>query len=289
VTTQAMRDRLRSIDRRTALRTIAAAGTVGVAGCNGGGSTSDGSQTSDDATGTDGGSGSVIQALDVTATELVVTVAEQEATLSVFLVNDAGETVQQGRIQAGTQTRLPLLSTEWLYSPGEYTVVVKDDDETLDEASLSLEPDLRLRGVGLVRNHPEIDWGEEVRGENLIFASLENRGSGPAAVDGIMVTSDSIDPIGRQRASDLSGWITRVGVPVGPGNQKPVRNLTSIFSAYNEREAAGRETEFEVKVSERLTQETLKTSGVARYTDSNDDGIVERVQFEFKNAFGQPE
>ena len=151
------------LSRRTALRTVAGAALASVAGCldGSGNSPSDGSTTPSNGRGT-------IQQITVEGTELVVEYSSEAEVDQINLVQPNGELFGQRDAAAGSQQVSFELGTS--YEPGEYTVVALSGEETLDESSSMIQPEIQIQEVGWVaervdreRNYRTVEDGIRLR------------------------------------------------------------------------------------------------------------------------------
>ena len=150
-----------TIDRRTALRTLAVSAVGGVAGCV---SESGSPSGTDSGGGTDAGTDDgPFQRVAVDGTTLVVELARDADIEQVNLIKPNGELWGTRGVAAGAER----VSFEFhgAYTPGEYDVLGVANEETVVEESLEIRPNLEIREVGLHRTHPDKPW-EEVYGES---------------------------------------------------------------------------------------------------------------------------
>ena len=192
------------ISRRTTLQTVAGAALASSAGC----------LTSDESTTTGNGkspadSQGVIQRVAVDSTALVVELAADADIDQINLIQPNGELFGQRDVAAGAQQVSFDLGTS--YTPGEYSVVALNGDETVIETPFSVEPNLRIIEMGIGRNHPQKMWsGAEDEISEEAFVSVENQGSGPDAITKLLFLGDVPYPSDKQGTNyagndDVSG------------------------------------------------------------------------------------
>ena len=169
----------RCIDRRTVLSGLSAT-LVALSGCS-----SSPSDTNSPGSGTSSPPGSendTFERVAMTETNLIVELASDTDADSVNLINPNGEMNSLQRVQEGaTQVTFQLLGeAEDGYTPGDYRVVAVADDETVDETTISLEPEVAITDVMWAQNHPDLDWDRD-RSTWQQFAALtvENTGNAP--------------------------------------------------------------------------------------------------------------
>jgi len=212
-----MTERSYSLDRRTALQTVAGAAALGLSGClsenePGPSSTPSGTDT------TDGTGDGPFQHVGVEGTTLVVELAADSEVDQVNLIQPNGELWGTREVAAGAEQ----VSFEFraAYSPGEYDVLGVNEEETVAEESLEIRPNLEIKQVGLYRNHPDKPW-EEVYGEDAdllingeAFVTVENTGTGPETINELTFTGDVPNPLEDPRGSGIYET-EQVVVPAG--------------------------------------------------------------------------
>jgi len=189
------------VDRRTALRTVASASLAGIAGCL--------SQDSSPGDGT-GSSEGPLQQVAVDGTAVVVNLASNADVDRINLIQPNGELFAQQAVAAGAQQVLLEIGTT--YPPGKYDIVAIRGEETVTEHSFELRPEIRIRAVGLFRNHPEKPW-DEMYGESQTdskkngeaFVTVQNTGSGPTAITELRFTGDIPNSIDNPRGNGIYG------------------------------------------------------------------------------------
>jgi len=187
-----MTERTPSLSRRTALRTAAGTALTAMAGC-----LSDSSNSGD---GDSLASGGPLQRIAVEGTELIVEIAADAPLDQVLVVQPSGE--QFGTREVLAEVQQVSFDLGIAYDPGEYRVVGLKNGEESVEQSLTIEPNLVIREVGLYRNHPNKPW-HEVYGKsetNRIingeaFVTVENTGTGPNSVTELVFSGDVPNPV----------------------------------------------------------------------------------------------
>jgi len=197
-----MTERTPSLSRRTALRTAAGTALTAMAGC-----LSDSSNGGDE-DGDSLASGGPLQRIAVEGTELIVEISADTTLDQVLVIQPNGE--QFGVREVLAEVQQVSFDLGIAYDPGEYHVVGLDDGEESIEHSLTIEPNLEIREVGLYRNHPDKPW-DEVYGEsdtNLrkmgeAFVTVENTGTGPNTVTKLVFSGDVPNPVENPQSDGL--------------------------------------------------------------------------------------
>jgi len=171
-----------SLSRRTALRTIVGSALAGVAGCLGDGETPDDGDDTPDGQNT-------LKRVAVDGTMLVVELTTEADVDQVNLIQPNGEMF--GKREIATGSRQVSFKIGAAYAPGEYRILVLNDEEPAVETSLSIQPDLEIVGMGIGRNQPEKMWSRSSdRINKEAFVTVENLGSGPNAVTQLLFIGD---------------------------------------------------------------------------------------------------
>ncbi|QOS13385.1 putative secreted glycoprotein (plasmid) [Haloferax gibbonsii] len=203
-------------NRRTVLQTAAGLSLAGLAGClNGGGETGDGTTTAND----DPDGQAVLSRVAVEETTLVVELGSEAEVDQVNLIQPNGELFGRRDVVAGVRQVSFEIGTA--YDPGEYRVLAVQGEDTLDETSLEVRPELEIVDVGLFRNNPDKPW-DEVYGEsetNRIkdseaFVLVHNSGTGPDAVISLRFSGDVPNPVENPRNEGLYE-VDEVVIPAG--------------------------------------------------------------------------
>lgn len=168
--------RQQPLTRRQLLTSLAGAAGIG-AGCNG--------QTREDSTPSPqtGGAGlPSVRDVEVTDSELVVTLTADHDVSTLSLIGPDGQAVVEQSVATGAETvPLPILSIEpdlgsyEHYTPGEHELVVDTGDET-HRTTVPLEPDLQITTV-----EQYTDGDSPAQLGNLAI-TVENTGTGPTWV-----------------------------------------------------------------------------------------------------------
>jgi len=107
----------------------------------------------------------------------------------INLIRPNDELFGQREVAAGSQQVSLDLGTT--YTPGEYEIVALRGEETVDESSFSVQPNLGIVEMGIGRNQPEEMWGgSENEIEEEVFVSIKNRGTGPDVVTKLLFIGD---------------------------------------------------------------------------------------------------
>ncbi|WP_202613939.1 hypothetical protein [Halostella pelagica] len=125
-------------------------------------------------------------------TDLVVELASDTDADSVNLINPSGEMNSLQRVQEGaTQVTFQLLGeAEDGYTPGEYRVVAVAGDETIGEATISLQPEVTITDVMWAQNHPDLDWDkDQSTWQQFAALTVENTGNAPTYLTALQWTN----------------------------------------------------------------------------------------------------
>ena len=168
---------MRSVSRREILLSVA--GAAALAGCSENGST-----PSDD---------DVFRETAIDGTELRIELAESVDADAVSVIDPSGESFAEESLSPGaTQTRVEI---GFEYEPGEYLIVAVAGGETVGETTHTIEPQLEITEVGVGANHPD-EMPEELgtTSEAEAFVVVENRGTGPDAIEQLYFDGDVPNP-----------------------------------------------------------------------------------------------
>ncbi|GGL42807.1 hypothetical protein GCM10009037_27940 [Halarchaeum grantii] len=128
------------------------------------------------------------------------------------------------------------------YTPGEYTLVAVNGDQTVGTTTQSLRPDLQILEMGIGRNQPAKMWdGTEHRTGVEAFVSVANRGSGPTAITKLLFMGFVPYPSGENGTSyadqtDVSGIYNPESdsevqdVVIPPGTQTTIYSYRAPFA-----------------------------------------------------------
>ena len=259
------------ISRRTALQTVAGAALVSSAGCL----SSDENTTTNGKTPTD--DQGVLQRVAVDGTALVVELAADADVDQINLIQPSGELFGQRDVAAGAQQVSFELGTS--YTPGEYSVVALSGDETVVERSKEIQPNIRIRDVGLYRNNPDKPW-DDVYGESPTdakkngeaFVTLQNTGSGPDTVVELRFTGDVPNPIETPREG---GIYDKERVVISPGETVDLFSDSFPFGSKIGEEgmgcsADGNSGQFKVELETRVTSQRVTNAYSVEYTGSDE-------------------
>jgi len=268
------------ISRRTALRTVASAALAGVAGClndNGGSGTPSDGTTSPDGEGP-------LTRVAVDGTTLVVELSEEADIDQVNLIQPNGELFGERDIATGAQQVSFEIGTS--YTPGEYRVLVLEGEDTVQESTLSVQPNLSIVEIGIGKNQPEEMWdssSDKISKE--AFASVENQGNGSDSIMKLLFIGDVPYPSDEEGTNydendDVSGIYdpgedTEVDeVVIEPGEQLTLYSYRSPF-AFVRGEGTSCESEeqtgsFEVILETRVGANRVSNTYSIRYSTSEE-------------------
>jgi len=258
------------ISRRTALQTVAGAALVSSAGCL----SSDENTTTNGKTPTD--SQGVLQRVAVDGTALVVELSADADVDQINLIQPSGELFGQRNVAAGAQQVSFELGTS--YTPGEYSVVALSGDETVVERSKEIQPNIRIRDVGLYRNNPDKPW-DDVYGDTETdrikngeaFVTVENTGSGPEVIVNLVFSGGVPNPIENPRGS---GMYETEQVVVSPGETADLFSNSFPFGSESEVgigcSSDGNEGQFTVSVQTQIDGSQISKAYNVLYSGSNE-------------------
>lgn len=255
-----------TIDRRTALQTVASGALVGIAGC-----LDDTGSSESTTTGSQSG-GSAFMDVTVDGTTLTVEFESEADVDRINLVDPSGELFEHRSVAVGSQRVEFDLSGP--YEPGEYDVVAVEGEESIATSSLPLRPDLSIKDVGLYRNVPSKPW-DEVYGESKTdrkknseaFVTVENTGTGPEFVTELLFSGDVPNPL-----EDIqgSGIYDAERVPIAPGERVDLFSDSLPFGAETESgmgcSKAGNAGTFTVRVQTAVSGRSLSKSFDVEYS-----------------------
>jgi hypothetical protein len=258
------------LSRRTALRTVAGAALASVAGClNNSDSPGGGNSTPSHEDG-------IIQQVTVQGTELVIEYSSEEGVDQINLVQPNGELFGQREIAAGSQQVSFEIGTS--YEPGEYSVVVLSDGETVAESSSVIQPEIGIQDVGLYRNNPEKPW-DEVYGDTETdrvkngeaYVTVENTGSGPGAIVELIFSGDVPNPVEDPRGS---GMYETEQVVISPGDTTDLFSSSFPFGSESEEGMGcspdGNKGQFTVTVRTQVGGDPVSKSFDVQYSGSTE-------------------
>ncbi|MDS0296638.1 hypothetical protein [Halogeometricum luteum] len=268
------------ISRRNALQTVAGAALASVAGCLNNGESSG---TPGDGT-TSPDSQGPLKRVAVEGPALVVELSVEADVDQVNLIQPNGELFGTRDVAAGARQVSFEIGTA--YEPGEYRVVALKSEETVVETSLSIQPNLSIVEMGIGRNQPEKMWdssSDKVTKE--AFVTVENQGSGPAAITQLLFIGDVPYPSDEEGTNyadndDVSGIYdpetdTEVdAVVVEPGEKLTLYSYRSPFAfirgegtSCKSEEQVG---EFEVVLETRVGANTVSKTYSIQYSASEE-------------------
>jgi hypothetical protein len=162
--------------------------------------------------------------------EMVVTLVDDADVQAVNLIAPNGETFSQAQVEAGASTVTFDLITEG-YSTGEYTLVAVEHDESVEEVSIDLIPDVSIQEVYHARNQPNMDWDtDRSYWKDYGVVKLTNDGTGP---DGIseLIWEDVPRTLGSRQGEIKSPSVAGGFVDtIGPDESVMVYTDAAVFS-----------------------------------------------------------
>jgi hypothetical protein len=217
----------------------------------------------------------------VEGTSLVVEIGSASALDKVSLVQPNGE--QFGQREIITEVEQISFELGVAYDPGEYQVVGLNGGETVTEQSVSIKPDLQIREVGLYRNQPDKPW-TEVYGESdtnipkngETFVSVENTGTGPNTVTGLVFSRDVPNPVENPQND---GLYESEQVIVPPGETVDLFSYSFPFGSASKEGMGcsldGNEGQFTVTVETTVGERPIDSSFDVKYTGATEMGECE--------------
>ncbi|QLG28980.1 hypothetical protein HUG10_16190 [Halorarum halophilum] len=252
----------RHLHRRTVLGSIAGSTVLPLAGCTG---APDGQGESDGA----------IRDVTVSEMQLVVTLREDASVDGLTVIQPDGSEFATRSVAAGVTRETIDLGMP--YSPGEYEVHAIADEETVDEASLDIRPDVRITDLKLGRNHPDEMYegasDQAIRSEAIV--TVENHGTGPDAVTQLRFEGDVPQPTPND--FEESGiYDTESGLHehrekalITVDEEENIFSFTQPFGSSGSNISCGPETvegRFSVKILTELSKDSHRKSYNVEYT-----------------------
>ncbi|MFC7044804.1 hypothetical protein ACFQH6_04655 [Halobacteriaceae archaeon GCM10025711] len=172
-------------NQRTRRNTLASLGSItlgALAGCT---SLGFGQNTTSDA----------FTKVAIEGTDLVIELPEETSIDHVNVVQPDGGLFAENEIATGVQRVTIEIGTS--YDPGEYQVIGLDNEDVIDQRTLTIEPKLEILDVGLYRNNPDKPWDEVYGGKEAertknaeVFVEVENTGTGPEVITELRLSGD---------------------------------------------------------------------------------------------------
>ncbi len=167
---------MRSVTRRRLLGTVA--GAVALSGC---------SDTAPD------GSPSRFDRVDIEDSELVVELTSADAADGLAVIDPDGETFAEYEFGVGETRHTVEIGVD--YTPGEYTVIAVEEEERVADTTVTIQPEVRIVGVGIGANHPERMPEELGETQDIeAFVEIENVGNGPTGINRLEFDGDVPNP-----------------------------------------------------------------------------------------------
>jgi hypothetical protein len=202
--------------------------------------------------------------------QLVITVSESLDAEAISVVNPDGESFAETDLSAGV-TRVSFdIGTE--YVPGEYRILATDGEETVAETTTVIEPDLEIVEVGVGENHLDRMAEELQFPERQILVRIENGGTGPEAIEGLLIQGDVPNPSdGSESGSGIYDESDEFGeqerVTIYPGTEETIFSTNLPFANVDEECGDGYETpQAEVLLETEVSEGDVSTQLGIEYT-----------------------
>jgi hypothetical protein len=159
------------------------------AGCLTGDSSSNGSDVTDDSPGDSGSTENtppdVFSSVSIGRHYLTVTLEDPDSLRSVALKRPTDGVLDRKQAQAEVEI---LLMGSLGYSPGEFVLEARTENEVVAEHTFELRPEPRVKNVGLMMNQDREELTDSdgdvcARTEKEHIYSIKNEGTGPAALE----------------------------------------------------------------------------------------------------------
>ncbi|KTG25930.1 hypothetical protein, partial [Haloferax profundi] len=239
---------------------------------NGSGEAIDGTTTAND----DSDGQGVLNRVAVEGTSLVVELGSEAEVDQVNLIQPNGELFGRREVAAGVRQVSFEIGTA--YNPGEYRVLAVQGEDTVDETSLDIRPELEIVDVGLFRNNPDKPW-DEVYGESETdtkkngeaFVTVANTGSGPEAVVELRFENDVPNPSENPRGSGIHN---SDAVVIPPGDEIDLFSSSFPFGAEIGEEGmgcsiTGNDGQFKITLEVRTTTQNVESDFNVQYSGSD--------------------
>lgn len=259
--------------RRDLLCGLAAGATLGVAGCI------------DGVTGPSGSTGNGgFKRVTVEGTTLVVEIQSTNGVDTVNVIAPDGSLYAERSVSTGA-TKLEF-DLGYDYPPGEYEITAVQGDSTTAPTSYRIAPKIRITGFGMGANHMEKMPDSLGNTEEFeAFVSVENTGTGPEAIDQLLILGGVPNPTVDLRESDASGIFdaedgegTRKYVPLLSGEAKTLFTSTLPFYQNGESKCDPRTTECRIKLRARSAQREYSSTFSLEYVEgSHNNGCQIKV------------
>nr|WP_082682189.1 hypothetical protein [Haloferax profundi] len=218
----------------------------------------------------------VLNRVAVEGTSLVVELGSEAEVDQVNLIQPNGELFGRREVAAGVRQVSFEIGTA--YNPGEYRVLAVQGEDTVDETSLDIRPELEIVDVGLFRNNPDKPW-DEVYGESETdtkkngeaFVTVANTGSGPEAVVELRFENDVPNPSENPRGSGIHN---SDAVVIPPGDEIDLFSSSFPFGAEIGEEGmgcsiTGNDGQFKITLEVRTTTQNVESDFNVQYSGSD--------------------
>lgn len=187
------------ITRRAALHTIAGLSITALAGC----SSEPGTSPTNSSPTPNSGKG-VIDRIAVEGLQLVIELTDSTDIDRINVIGPTDELFAKRSVATGVQQLSVQLGTD--YSPGTFRVLAIKDEETLAEKTITIQPDWEITEFGLGANQPEEmpDDMPQSAVDDEAFLTVRNRGTGPDAVEQLLILGKVPNPTTDLAQSDSS-------------------------------------------------------------------------------------
>lgn len=166
------------IARRTVLSGVASSG-VAIAGCS-----ASPSETGDPETEpASEGEAATFTSVAMDGSDLVVKLTSSTNVDSLNLIGPNEELGDSQRVQEGARRVSFQLLGEGTdgYTSGQHRIVAVTGDETIDETTITLSPEITITGIKRAQNHPDLDWDKDSPSwKQFAAVTIENTGNAPS-------------------------------------------------------------------------------------------------------------
>lgn len=200
----------RAISRRMALQAAAGLSVGTLAGCPADPNTTPGDTNQD-----------TFDSVAVEGLSLVVTLTASATVDKINVIAPTGQLFAEQSVETGVQKVSFDLGTS--YAPGEFRVIAVHQEETVEETTVTIQPEWKITEFGLGANHPKEmpeDMSQDVADDEA-FVTVTNQGSGPDAIKQLLILGFVPNPTTKIADSDLSGIYEKSNpVVVKPGENR---------------------------------------------------------------------
>lgn len=192
----------RAISRRMALQVAAGLSVGTLAGCPAGPNMTPGDTNQD-----------TFDSVAVEGLSLVVALTASATVDKINVIAPTGELFAEQSVATGVQKVSFDLGTS--YAPGDFRVIAVHQEETVEETTVTIQPEWKITEFGLGANHPK-EMPEDMPQSTVeaeAFVTVANQGNGPDALKKLLILGGVPNPTTELINSDLSG-IHEVSNPV---------------------------------------------------------------------------